>query len=166
MDEKTEEQIVGIKHSLNQTLGESIHLADSQRELKKEMTSLRKDCDSRLKIFKKLSFRFLLVMLALVSVAAVYAPLRVYFLEKSYVGKWLGCGTGDLVEKHAEATELQPGTNAELAEFMKERAIDRVIEGSEAQTEMSYLEKVAPAEAKRLANPEKNQMRIVKGADQ
>ena len=36
MDEKTEEQIVGIKHSLNQTLGESIHLADSQRELKKE----------------------------------------------------------------------------------------------------------------------------------
>jgi hypothetical protein len=31
---------------------------------------------------------------------------------------------------------------------------------------MSYLEKVAPAEAKRLANPEKNQMRIVKGADQ
>ena len=40
------------------------------------MTSLRKDCDSRLKIFKKLSFRFLLVMLALVSVAAVYATRR------------------------------------------------------------------------------------------
>ena len=33
MDNKTEEQIVGIKHTLNQTLGESIHLADSQREL-------------------------------------------------------------------------------------------------------------------------------------
>ena len=57
MDEKTEEQIVGIKHSLNQTLGESIHLADSQRELKKEMAALKKDCDSRFKIFKKLSFR-------------------------------------------------------------------------------------------------------------
>ena len=165
MDEKTEEQIVGIKHTLNQTLGESIHLADSQRELKKEMAALRKDCDSRLKIFKKLSFRFLMVLLALVAGAAVYAPLRVYFLEKSYVSKWLGCSPEELGEKHAEATDLQPGTNAELAEFMKERAIDRVIEGSEAQTEMSYLEKVAPAEAKRLAKPEKNQMRIVKGAD-
>ena len=84
MDEKTEEQIVGIKHTLNQTLGESIHLADSQRELKKEMAALRKDCDSRLKIFKKLSFRFLMVLLALVAVAAVYAPLRVYFLEKYF----------------------------------------------------------------------------------
>ena len=165
MDEKTEEQIVGIKHTLNQTLGESIHLADSQRELKKEMAALRKDCDSRLKIFKKLSFRFLMVLLALVAVAAVYAPLRVYFLEKSYVSNWLGCRPEELGEKHAEATDLQPGTNAELAEFMKERAIDRVIEGSAAQTEMSYLEKVAPAEAKRLPKPEKNQMRIVKGAD-
>jgi len=165
MDKKTEEQIVGIKHTLNQTLGESIHLADSQRELKKEMAALRKDCNSRFKVFKKLSFRFLLVVLSMVSVAAVYAPLRVYFLEKSYVGKWLGCSAEDLDEKHADLAELQPGTNAELAEFMKERAIDRVIEGSEAQTEMSYLEKVSPAEAKRLAKPEKNQMRIVKGQD-
>ena len=64
MDEKTEEQIIGIKHSLNQTLGESIHLADSQRELKKEMAALKKNCDSKFKIFKKLSFRFLLVVLA------------------------------------------------------------------------------------------------------
>ena len=36
MDEKTEEQIVGIKHSLNQTLGESIHLADERGELKRD----------------------------------------------------------------------------------------------------------------------------------
>ena len=58
MDKKTEEQIIGIKHSLNQTLDESINLADSQQELKKEMAELRKDYKSRLKIFKKLSFRF------------------------------------------------------------------------------------------------------------
>ena len=46
MDKKTEEQIIGIKHSLNQTLGESINLADSQQELKKEMAELRKDYKS------------------------------------------------------------------------------------------------------------------------
>ena len=48
MDKKTEVQIIGIKHTLNETLGESIHLADSQRELKKEVADLRKDCNSRL----------------------------------------------------------------------------------------------------------------------
>ena len=165
MDKKTEEQIVGIKHSLNQTLGESIHLADSQRELKKEMAALKKDCESRLKIFKKLSFRFLLVVLALVTVAGVYAPLRVYFLEKSYVGKWLGCSTEDLQENQAAEEVLQPGSDAELAEFMKERAMDRVIKGEEARTEMSYLEKVDPSEAKRLAKPAEGNPRLAKGDD-
>lgn len=163
MDKKTEEQIVGIKHSLNQTLGESINLADSQCELKKEMNALRKDCDSRLKLFKKLSFRFLLVVLALVSVAAVYAPLRVYFLEKSYVGKWLGCSTEELQENQTATEVLQPGSEAELAEFMKERAIDRVVDGEDARTEMSYLENVSPAEAKRLAKPAEDKVRLAKG---
>ena len=162
MDEKTEEQIIGIKYSLNQTLGEPIHLADSQRELKKEMAALKKDCDSRFKIFKKLSFRFLLVVLALVTVAAVYAPLRVYFLEKSYVGKWLGCSTEELQEKQADDEALQPGSESELADFMKDRAIDRVIEGGDAQTELSYLENVAPAEAERLAKPDEGSPRLAK----
>ena len=158
MDEKTEEQIIGIKHSLNQTLGESIHLADSQRELKKEMAALKKNCDSRLKIFKKLSFRFLLVVLALVTVAAVYAPLRVYFLEKSYVGKWLGCSTEELQDKQADDEALQPGSESELADFMK----DRVIEGGDARTELSYLENVAPAEAERLTKPVEGSPRLAK----
>jgi len=162
MDEKTEEQIIGIKHSLNQTLGESIHLADSQRELKKEMAALKKDCNSRFKIFKKLSFRFLLVVLALVTVAAVYAPLRVYFLEKSYVGKWLGCSTEELQEKQADDEALQPGSESELADFMKDRVIDRVIEGGDARTELSYLENVAPAEAERLTKPAEGSPRLAK----
>ncbi|MBC8244671.1 MAG: hypothetical protein H8E20_09780 [Verrucomicrobia bacterium] len=153
MDKKTEDQIVGIKHTLNETLGESIHLADSQSELKKEMHELRKDCDSRLKLFKKLSFRFLLVVLALSCLAAVYAPVRVYFLEKSYVGKWLGCSTEELQENQAAAEQLQPGSDAELAEFMKDRAMDRALEGQAAKEEISYLENVSPAEAKRLADP-------------
>ena len=166
MDNKTEEQIVGIKHTLNQTLGESIHLADSQRELKKEITALRKDCDSRLKIFKKLSFRFLLLVLALVTVAAVYAPLRVYFLEKSYVGKWLGCSTEELQENQVEATELQPASDVELVDFMKNRVMDRMIEGGEVRTELSYLEKVAPEEAKRLAKPAEHKVRLAKGENE
>jgi hypothetical protein len=154
MDKKTEVQIIGIKHTLNETLGESIHLADSQRELKKEVADLRKDCNSRLKIFKKLSFRFLLLILATVTVTAVYVPLRVHFLEQSYVGKWLGCSTVELQEKQVEASKLQPGSDAELTQFMKDRAMDRVIEGEDADTEMSYLEKVAPEEAQRLARRE------------
>ena len=155
MDKKTEEQIIGLKHSLNQTLGESIQLADSQKELKKEIAALKKDCDSRLNIFKKLSFRFLLVVLALVSTAAVYAPLRVYFLEESYVGKWLGCSTDELQEIQADSELLQPGSESELADFMKNRAIDRVIEGKDAKTELYYLENVAPAEAEHFAKPTK-----------
>ena len=154
MDKKTEVQIIGIKHTLNETLGESIHLADSQRELKKEVADLRKDCNSRLKIFKKLSFRFLLLILATVTVTAVYVPLRVHFLEQSYVGKWLGCSTVELQEKQVEASKLQPGSDAELTQFMKDWAMDRVIEGEDADTEMSYLEKVAPDEAQRLAKRE------------
>ena len=154
MDKKTEDQIVSIKHTLNQTLGESIHLADSQRELKKEMADLRKNCNSRLKIFKKLSFRFLLLTLAIVTVTAVYVPLRVYFLEQSYVEKWLGCSTEELKEKQAEKTKLQPGSDAELAQFMRDRAMDRVIKGQDADTEMSYLEKVAPEEVQRLVKGE------------
>ena len=154
MDKKTEVQIIGIKHTLNETLGESIHLADSQRELKKEVADLRKDCNSRLKIFKKLSFRFLLLILATVTVTAVYVPLRVHFLEQSCVGKWLGCSTVELQEKQVEASKLQPGSDAELTQFMKDRAMDRVIEGEDADTEMSYLEKVAPEEAQRLAKRE------------
>lgn len=151
MDKKTEGQIISIKHTLNETLGESINLADSQRELKKEVADLRKDCNSRLKIFKKLSFRFLLLILAIVTVSAVYVPLRVHFLEQSYVGKWLGCSTMELQEKQAEASKLQPGSNAELTQFMKDRAMDRVIEGEDADTDMSYLENVAPKEAQHLA---------------
>jgi len=162
MDKKTEEQIIGIKHSLNQTLGESINLADSQQELKKEMAELRKDYKSRLKILKKLSFRFLLLLLALVTVAAVYAPLRVYFLEQSYVGKWLGCSTEELQEKQTAETNLQPGSNAELADFIKDRAINRIIEGREAKTEISYLEKVAPIEAQQLEDPSKNKIKLSK----
>jgi hypothetical protein len=162
MDKKTEEQIIGIKHSLNQTLGESINLADSQQELKKEMAELRKDYKSRLKILKKLSFRFLLLLLALVTVAAVYAPLRVYFLEQSYVGKWLGCSTEELQEKQTAETNLQPGSNAELADFIKDRAINRIIEGREAKTEISYLEKVAPIEVQQLEDPSKNKIKLSK----
>jgi len=162
MDKKTEEQIIGIKHSLNQTLDESINLADSQQELKKEMAELRKDYKSRLKIFKKLSFRFLLLLLALVAVAAVYAPLRVYFLEQSYVGKWLGCSTEELQEKQTAETNLQPGSNAELADFIKDRAISRIIEGREAKTEISYLKKVAPIEVQQLENPSKNKIKLSK----
>ena len=154
MDKKTEDQIIGIKHTLNETLGESIHLADSQRELKKEVANLRKDCNSRLKIFKKLSFRFLLVILGIGTATAVYVPLRVHFLEQSYVGKWLGCSTEELQEKQAEATELKPGSDAELAQFMKDQAMERMIEGEDADTEMSYLEKVTPEEAQRLAKGE------------
>jgi hypothetical protein len=164
MDKKTEEQIIGIKHSLNQTLGQSINLADSQQELKKEMAELRKDYKSRLKILKKLSFRFLLLLLALVTVAAVYAPLRVYFLEQSYVGKWLGCSTEELQEKQTAETHLQPGSNAELAAFIKGRAINRIIEGREAKTEMSYLEKVAPVEVQQLEYPTKNKIKLSKSA--
>lgn len=164
MDKKTEEQIIGIKHSLNQTLGQSINLADSQQELKKEMAELRKDYKSRLKIFKKLSFRFLLLLLVLVTVAAVYAPLRVYFLEQSYVGKWLGCSTEELQEKQTAETHLQPGSNAELADFIKGRAINRIIEGREAKTEMSYLEKVAPVEVQQLEYPTKNKIKLSKSA--
>jgi len=162
MDKKTEEQIIGIKHTLNQSLGESIHLADSQRELKKEMAALKKDCNSRLKIFKKLSFRFLLLVLALVTVAAVYAPLRIYFLEKSYVGKWLGCSTEELQEKQVDTKALQPGSEKELADFMKERAIERVIAGGDAQTELFYLENVSPAEAERFTKPTKGSPRFAK----
>ena len=123
---------------------------------------LRKDYKSRLKIFKKLSFRFLLLLLALVAVAAVYAPLRVYFLEQSYVGKWLGCSTEELQEKQSAETNLQPGSNAELADFIKDRAINRIIEGREAKTEISYLEKVAPIEVQQLENPSKNKIKLSK----
>ena len=60
----------------------------------------------------------------------------------------------ELQEKQVEASKLQPGSDAELTQFMKDRAMDRVIEGEDADTEMSYLEKVAPDEAQRLAKRE------------